>query len=109
VAYDQGLAEWVAEALAPIGDVSLRKMFGGAGLYLDGVIFAILGRDDLWFKADAQSDAAWDEIAPERFAVTARDGKAMTMNYRRAPSDAHDDPDALRRYAELALEAGRRR
>lgn len=109
MAYDQGLADWVGEALAPIGEVTVRRMFGGAGLYLDGAIFAILGRGDLWFKADAESDAEWDAIASERFSATARNGKAMAMNYRRAPSDAHDDPDALLRYARLALEAGRRK
>jgi len=106
--YDPSTADWVVEALAPLGHVTARRMFGGAGLYLDGVIFAILGLDDLWFKADKESDAAWNAIAPERFTVEMR-GKPASMNYRRAPADAHDDPDALRRYAELALEAGRRR
>jgi DNA transformation protein len=42
---------------APIGEVTVRALFGGAGLYLDGRIFAILGRDDLWFKSDTGIDA----------------------------------------------------
>ncbi len=57
MSYDRALAEWVREALAPIGDVTVRALFGGAGLYLDGRIFAILGRDDLWFKSDTGIDA----------------------------------------------------
>lgn len=108
MSYDPSLIDWVREACEPIGHVTARRMFGGAGLYLDGVIFAILGLDDLWFKSDALIDAEWDKIAPERFTVEMR-GKPASMNYRRAPADAHDDPDALRRYAELALEAARRR
>lgn len=109
MSYDSSLAEWVQEALAPIGHVSVRRMFGGAGLYLDGAIFALLAMDDLWFKSDALADAAWDAIAPERFSYAFPNGRTGTMNYRRAPSDAHDDEDALRRYALLAVEAGRRR
>ena len=57
---DEGLYAWIQEALAPLGSVSLRKMMGGATLYLDGTIFAILHDDSLWFKADAETDAVWD-------------------------------------------------
>jgi DNA transformation protein len=108
MAYDRALADWVIEALEDLGPVSVRRLFSGGGLYLDGAIFAILSQDDLWFKADAQTDAAWDAIAPERLTVTARCGRSMTIDYRRAPADAHDDPEALRRHAALALDAGRR-
>lgn len=107
--YDRALAEWVCEAMAPLGDVTIKRLFGGASFYLDGTIFAILGFDELWFKSDALIDDRWDAISTDRFEVTSRGGKRMTMNYRRAPSDAYDDADAVQRYAALALEAGRRR
>jgi DNA transformation protein len=78
MSYDEGLLAWVEEALEPIGKVTVRKMMGGATLYLDGVIFAIL-LDDLWFKADAESDAVWDAEGCERFAFTMKDGKVESM------------------------------
>ncbi|WP_239017905.1 TfoX/Sxy family protein [Sphingomonas aracearum] len=89
-------------------DDQLRAMMGGATLYCDGVVFAIQAGDGgLWFKSDAQSDATWDEAGCDRFTYD-RDGTPATMNYRRAPDAVFDDEEEFRRWAELALEAGRR-
>jgi DNA transformation protein len=107
MSFDEGLLAWVQEALEPVGLVTMRKMMGGATLYLDGIIFAIL-LDALWFKADAESDALWDAEGCERFTFTFRDGKVDTMNYRRAPADVHDDAEAMQLWARLAVEAGLR-
>ncbi len=107
---DEGLYAWVEEALEPLGRLSMRKMMGGATLYLDGAIFAIMVDGELWFKADAESNAIWDDAGcSERFSVTFKDGTIDRMNYRRAPSDVYDDADEMRRWAQLAVEAGRRR
>ena len=105
---DEGLYAWVEEALEPLGPVSMRKMMGGATLYLDGVIFAILVEDELWLKSDTEADAIWDAQGCEKFTVTFKDGKVDVMNYRRAPLDVYDDPEAMRRWAALAVEAGAR-
>jgi len=83
-------------------------MMGGATLYLDGTVFAIVVEDGLWLKADAESDAEWDAAGCARFTYQMGEGRTGSMNYRRAPEDCHDDADALRRWGELALEAGRR-
>lgn len=105
---DEGLLAWIEESLAPLGQVTWRRMMGGATLYLDGIVFAIVGDDTLWFKADAESDATWDAAGAERFSMEREDGSIATMNYRRAPDDVLDDADALREWAVLAVEAGRR-
>lgn len=105
--FDAGIYAWVQEALEPIGTVTMRRMMGGATLYLDGVVFAIIDERDLWFKADAETDALWDAEGRERFTFD-MGGKPGTMNYRRAPDDVHDDADAMRRWARLALAAGER-
>ncbi|HEX4693049.1 TfoX/Sxy family protein [Sphingomonas sp.] len=108
MAADQGLIDWVSEAMAPVGAVTKRAMMGGATLYCDGIIFAIVSPDGvLWFKADAESDATWDAAGCERFSYE-MNGKPGSMNYRRAPDDVYDDPDELRRWGMLGLEAGRR-
>jgi DNA transformation protein len=106
MAVDEGLVEWVREALEPIGTVTRKRLFGGAALYCDGVAFAILAFDALWLKADAESDAEWGDA--ERFTVTREDGRTQSLNYRRAPDETYDDADELRRWALLAIEAGRR-
>lgn len=108
MAADQGLIDWVSEAMEPVGAVTQRAMMGGATLYCDGTIFAIVSHDGgLWFKADATSDVAWDAAGCERFSYE-MNGKVGTMNYRRAPDDVYDDPDELRRWGMLGLDAGRR-
>ena len=108
MAVDEGLYAWVQECLEPRGPVTMRKMMGGATLYLDGTIFAILDEGEIWFKADAETDAIWDGEGCERFSVTFKDGRVDTMNYRRAPADVYDDPEAMQRWAKLAVEAGLR-
>lgn len=107
MAVDQGLVEWVKEAMAPVGTVTSRAMMGGATLYCSGTIFAIVLRDSLWFKADPASDAEWDAAGCERFTYD-RDGSTATMNYRRAPDDVYDDAEALRDWAAIGLAAGMR-
>ena len=105
---DEGLYDWVQEALEPLGAVSMRKMMGGATLYLDGTVFAILVESEIWFKSDATADAVWDAAGCERFSVTFKDGRVDTMNYRRGPLDVYDDADAMKHWASLAAEAGLR-
>jgi DNA transformation protein len=105
---DEGLLAWVHEALEPLGQVTMRKMMGGATLYLDGSVFAILDEGEIWFKADEETNGAWDAEGCERFTVTFKDGRIDTMNYRRGPLDVYDDLEAMRRWAALAVEAGLR-
>ncbi len=108
MAVDAGLIAWVEEALNPMGSLSKRAMMGGATLYLDGTIFAIVADDQLWFKADTTSDAIWDEAGCARFTFQMGEGREGSMNYRRAPDDVYDDADAMRDWAALALAAGAR-
>jgi DNA transformation protein len=108
MSFDEGLLAWVAEALAPIGNVTMRRMMSGGTLYLDGTVFALLDGEEIWFKADKQSDAIWDAQGCERFPVDFGNGKPGTMNYRRGPLDVYDEPEAMQRWARLAIEAGQR-
>jgi DNA transformation protein and related proteins len=105
---DEGLLDWVSEALEPMGRVTKRAMMGGATLYLDGTVFAVYADDALWFKADKESDRIWDAADCPRFTYAFKNGRTGSMNYRRAPDDVHDDGDAMRHWAGIAVEAGRR-
>jgi DNA transformation protein len=109
MAIDEGLYAWVQEALEPLGGVTMRKMMGGATLYLDGIIFGILVDGELWLKSDADADPIWDAVSRDRFTVTFKDGTVDSMNYRRAPSDVYDDAEAMQKWVSVSVEAGRRR
>ena len=105
---DEGLIAWVQEALEPLGSVTMRRMMGAATLYLGGTVFAILDEGEIWFKADGETDAAWDAQGCDRFTFDMGEGKTGTMNYRRAPLDVYDDPEAMQLWAALGLQAGLR-
>ena len=102
---DEGLFASICEALEPLGNVTKRAMMGGATLYLDGTVFAIMDEGELYLKADDETNGVWDEAGCARFTVEMA-GKPATMNYRRAPDEVYEDAEAMQRWARLALEAG---
>jgi DNA transformation protein len=104
--FDAGLVEWVREAVEPLGTVTMRRMMGAATLYCDGNIFAIVDDSEIWFKADAETNAIWDEAGCERFTIAFSETNIETMNYRRGPADVYDDADAMRQWAALGIAAG---
>jgi DNA transformation protein len=44
--------EYAVDQLGKLGFVTLKKMFGCAGIYYDGLIFGLLADDVLYFKVD---------------------------------------------------------
>lgn len=97
----------VRELLAPAGSVGVKRMFGGHGVYLDGLFMAIIANDELYLKADDVTRSAFDAEHCAPFVYT-KAGKAMAMNYRRAPEIAMDAPHLMLPWARRALEAALR-
>ena len=97
----------VSELLAPAGHLVVKRMFGGHGVYLDGLFMAIIADDELYLKTDDVTRAAFDAESCAPF-VYSKDGKDMTMNYRQAPDDAMDAPHLMLPWARRALEAALR-
>ena len=97
----------IQEMFAGLGDVTVKRMFGGHGVYLDGLFMAIIVDDELYLKADDVTRAAFDAESCAPF-VYSKDGKSMTMSYRRAPGDAMDAPHLMLPWARLALQAALR-
>lgn len=95
------------DLFSPFGDISIRKMFGGAGIYCDGKIFAITDDDDVWLKVDDVTRAEFEAEGLNPFEVEMQ-GKKGTMSYYKPPDDIYDDEDALRHWTGLALGAAAR-
>jgi DNA transformation protein and related proteins len=92
--HDPELEAGIATALelfAPMGHLTARKMFGGAGIYLDGLMFVLIGYGDIYLKSDAVNLGAFIKEACPPFIFEAKDGKHMEMSYRRMPESALDD------------------
>lgn len=97
--------EWVREQLRLVGPVTIRSMFGGAGVYQDGLFFALLAEDTLYLKVDDANRGAFEGAGMEPFRPY---GDHRTMQYYPVPPEVLEDPHELRRWAEGALEAARR-
>lgn len=99
--------EFVRELFAGLGKVEVKRMFGGAGAYSDGLMFALLADDVVYLKTDEALRAAlkkegcgpfiWEpESGP-------RKGEKIPMSYWRLPDAALDDPDLAAEWGGMAL------
>lgn len=97
---DEYLA-YVVEQLEGLGAVQSRRMFGGAGLYCDGLFFAIVADDVLYFKVDDSNRADYEAEGMGPFQPFA-DKKAV-MQYYEVPIDVLENRETLRDWAAKAL------
>jgi DNA transformation protein len=95
------------EMLAPLGRVSARAMFGGHGLYCDGLFFAIVLDGMLYLKADDESRVAFERAGCEIFSYRRADKRA-TLNFYRVPEETLESPQLMRPWARRALQCALR-
>jgi len=96
--------DFVAELFAPMGTVSIRRMFGGAGVFRDGLMFALLGDDTVYLKTDAKLRVDLEAEGSAPFLWTKPStGEVIDMGYVSLPSSAMDDPDEASQWARRAL------
>ncbi len=99
--------DYVMELFGPFGTVAARRMFGGHGVYLDGLMFAIVSGDALYLKADEMNRIEFEQAGCETFGYT-RKGRRATLNFFRAPEDAMESPELMLPWARSAYAAALR-
>jgi DNA transformation protein and related proteins len=99
--------EFVLEGLQPLGGVSARRMFGGWGIYKDGVMFALIAYDTLYLKVDGGNRQAY-EAADLAYFTYSDKGRSIRMPYCEAPPEGFDDPEILCTWAREAYAAALR-
>jgi DNA transformation protein len=87
----------------------MRRLFGGAGLFADGCMFALLSRDVIYLKADDETRADFEREGCAPFSYQAKGRQRAIMSFWRMPERLYDDPDELAVWAERALGAAQRR
>ena len=97
----------VLELMQGAGRVAARGMFGGHGIYVDGMIVGIVVADVLYLKTDAQTLPAFSEDGLGPF-VFDRKGVPTATSYHRPPDEALESPAAMREWLRLALAAALR-
>jgi DNA transformation protein len=108
MAVSESLVALIEEQLEPLGRIAFKRMFSGAGVYCDGVIFALILRDTLHFKVDDANRPAYQAEGTEPFSYEAQ-GKIRQLGaYWRVPERLLDEPEEMLEWARAALAAGRR-
>ncbi len=91
----------------PFAAVTIKGMFGGRGVYADGLMFALQAGDDIYLKTDAVSAPRFKAAGSRPFVYRSPMGPRET-SYWRLPAAAEANVGALKEWCGLALEAARR-
>jgi DNA transformation protein and related proteins len=99
--------EFIRELFAAFGPVSVRRMFGGAGIWSEGLMFALVFDGAVFLKVDETSIPDFEREGSRPFVYTrakspGRVGRA-SLSYWRLPERLYDDPDELAQWARHAL------
>ena len=100
--------EFIHDLFQPFGAVTVRRMFGGAGLFADGVMFGLVSGGQIYLKADATTVTCFEREQCEPFEYSTKNGKRTLTSYWRLPDRLYDDADELAQWARQALAAARR-
>jgi DNA transformation protein len=103
---ESGFIEHLRELFAPHAAFEPRRMFGGWGIYLDGLMCGLVAEGQLYLKTDADTRAVFEAAGCEPF-VYAGKGKPITMSYWSAPDSALESADGMRAWAQRAQVAAR--
>jgi DNA transformation protein len=101
-------AEFLHEQLAPLGRLTLRRMFGKTGVFCDGLMFGMVTDNMLYLRVDEQNREAFKEAASSPPLNYAKGGSTIDLSFWRAPERLFDEPDELVEWARVALAAARR-
>jgi DNA transformation protein len=101
-------AEFLREQLAPLGHLTMRRMFGKTGVFCRGLMFGMVTNDTLYFRVDDDNRAVFKEaesIPPLNYE---KQGRSIDLAFWRAPERLLDEPEELVAWARAALAAARR-
>jgi len=102
--------EFLIELFSAFGPVSLRRMFSGYGVSVDGITFALVLRGAIFLKVDALTVPRFEAEGVKPFQYESRSrGRTVTVaSYWQMPDRLYDDPEELAEWARLALAAAER-
>jgi len=103
-----GFAEFLREQLAPLGRVTMRRMFGKTGVFCEGLMFGMVTTDTLYFRVDDHNQAIFKEAASVPPLNYEKKGRIIDLSFWRAPDRLLDEPEELVAWAQAALAAAHR-
>lgn len=97
----------IVDLLQFIGPVEFRSMFGGFGLFLEGLMFGLIAENELYLKVDEENRPDYEGLGLQAFSY-GKNGKEFRMSYYQAPEEAMDDGELLASWASNAYGAAMR-
>jgi len=104
---DREFVGYVVESLRDLGPVGARRMFGGHGIFMNGLMFGLIAEGQLYLKVDDGNRAAYEAEGLRPFTYSGK-GRPVEISYREAPSEGFDDPEILCDWAREAYAAALR-
>ena len=101
-------AEFLREQLAPLGRVTMRRMFGKTGVFCDGLMLGMVRDNTLYLRVDDDNRAVFKEAESFPPLNYEKKGRTIDLSFWRAPERLLDEPDELVTWARIALAAARR-
>jgi len=103
-----GFAEFLRDQLAPLGRITLRRMFGKTGVFCDGFMLGMVRDNTLYFRVDDDNRVTFKEAESFPPLNYEKKGCTIDLSFWRAPERLLDEPDELVTWARAALAAARR-
>jgi DNA transformation protein and related proteins len=104
---EQEFISYVVDMMQSIGPVYSKKMFGGHGIFLEGMMFALVTDSTLYFKADKDNSDDFIAKGLEAFSYS-KNGKVVKMSYYQAPEEALEDSEVMNEWGNMAYGAALR-
>ena len=104
---DSELIRHLLELMQTLGPVEARRMFGGHGLFVDGLMFAMVASGELYLKVDQQTLFDYEDLGLQPFTYL-RGGKTCALSYYQAPEDLFEDQQQMRYWGNRAIEVAMR-
>jgi len=109
MAVSDEFVDYVVEQLSSWGDVSVRRMFGGAGLYREGTMFAVVADDVAYLKVDDSNREDFLRAGSAPFEPYPDKIKTTIRTYFEIPADVLENPDELARWAQRSWLVARKK
>lgn len=93
-AKEKEFTSYVVDLMQPIGPVSAKAMFGGYGIFLEGLMFGLIADSVLYLKGDKETENEFKAKGLEQFTYNKK-GKECKMSYYQAPEDTFEDSEEM--------------
>lgn len=98
---------YIVELMQSIGPVTAKGMFGGHGIFLEGLMFGLVADGILYLKADEETEDEFESRELEAFTYN-KQGKEFKMSYYQAPEEAMESAEEMNIWANKAFGAALR-